>query len=89
MSAGRHTGGEWTISPDDSRRILSSDLNGMNPISGINTIGGASIHPDEVANARLMAAAPDLLAALKAILGEASEYSRVVAYAAIAKAEGK
>lgn len=101
MSAAKHTPGPWMVSPEHPT-IIRRDYR---PISDCGElIGSASGHtksgffPSEdeaVANARLIAAAPDLLEALQAIFaamhpdipgapGSAIEKAR----AAIAKATG-
>ena len=100
MSA-KHTPGPWSLS-DSFDRVERRVKHGDNPplvwgiASGIN-----SAHPDympraeQIANARLIAAAPDLLAALysiatdpSAIYSGANAHIGDIARAAIAKATG-
>lgn len=85
----RHTPGPWAknrygeLCGSDHKRITLSD-------SGISLSCGVP-QPEYIANARLVAAAPDLLEALKAVVSVADrktvEFDK--AHAAIAKAEGK
>jgi hypothetical protein len=62
MSGGKHTPGPWRVGPVDDTRV--EDANG----NEVAQIDGDYNHPDTwplmEANARLIAAAPDLLAAL-------------------------
>jgi hypothetical protein len=57
-----HTPGPWTIDTDKSSIIMSGQRTIINPAPD-----GAS-RDEEIANARLIAAAPDLLAALQRIM---------------------
>ena len=105
MSSPRqHTPGPWSLSPSFDR-IERRVQHGDNPplvwgiASGIN-----SAHPDympraeQIANARLIAAAPELLEALEAVLPDLEHYVAThgpgpdkrlaIARAAIAKAKG-
>lgn len=96
MSA--HTPGPWGIvrhpKPAQVKSILSVGFT-ANGMASIAWLTGGAIHQD--ANARLIAAAPDLLAALRALVEAQPNYpsggyvERYVmrAKAAIAKAEGK
>lgn len=55
-----------------------------------NKKGIAALHSENLADARLIAAAPDLLAACKLALEEGDDYIAIKAIkAAIAKAEGR
>lgn len=87
----KHTPGEWHIRTNDPQIFINSS--GDVPLA---EIAGASVRDikacrdNAFANARLIAAAPDLLEALKAILSK--EYmmhssERIRAEAAIRKAE--
>lgn len=105
MSAGKHTPGPWThCAPTSDTANTDHLVLGRNDHLVAGVIDDAP--PDEVeANARLIAAAPDMLAALKATagnirsLGPAGALSHVpfapyqewlaVVDAAIAKAEGR
>lgn len=84
----KHTPGPWAVKPggtDISLRIIGkTDLN-QELIASVPTYG------DGHANARLMAAAPELLDALKGVLIVADRKTNEfdAARAAIAKAEGK
>lgn len=73
MSAARHTPGPWTASIDGPRRRPRMALvhTGAGKQSIDCTGSGPSFDVD-AANARLIAAAPDLLAALKALLDDGS-----------------
>jgi hypothetical protein len=70
----QHTPGPWGVAeaaPDDKMMRVGSNLD---PNTEITKNGGMRIAqvigPDRIANARLIAAAPDLLAALKDLLGD-------------------
>lgn len=77
-----HTPGPWAI--DDWCWIDAPS--GMN----VATISAGLDAEETVANAKLIAAAPDLLAALKDMLGSTgSEQACAAAHAAIAKAGSK
>ena len=99
MSA--HTAGPWRVS-DGSRVIWSNDSRVVAEIRGmfIQPMKPETYSQAETdANARLIAAAPDLLAALKALRAseeliddayyDAYAEASVMAVAAIAKAEGQ
>lgn len=93
MSAGTHTPGPWRVGPVDD--TIVTDAAGKE----VAAIDGDYNSPDEwprmEANARLIAAAPELLGALKVILevheavGAGMSYSGHMARAAIAKAEAR
>ena len=70
----KHTPGPWRIS-NESRTIIQQDMSFIGSDHGV-LIGSASGHPDSgffppdceaIANARLMAAAPEMLDALNRI----------------------
>lgn len=68
MPTMKHTPGPWRVSPDNPRKVISDSIDGFDPLSGENLVGGASAinSPErQAANARLIAAAPDLLAVLQ------------------------
>jgi hypothetical protein len=89
---GKHTPGPWTVYEagfsvaDAWGHVLSTDVEGRMP-------------EEAAANARLIAAAPELLAALEALLsvyqgfapweGEVERQAEIKARAAIAKARGE
>jgi hypothetical protein len=95
----KHTPGPWRVDPDHFRDVQTTDgaieiclAEGGEPY-GKNLF---SVPPIEEAhaNARLIAAAPDLLEALKAILEDmdsehGTDYDYAKARAAIAKATGE
>lgn len=93
FSETRHTPGPWSTAEWPSR-----EKDYIRVFAGTTYVGsvGNSDDPFErtEANARLIAAAPDLLAALKLILQSIpsemfGDYESDAAYAAIAKAEGE
>jgi hypothetical protein len=61
------TRGPWTISEKNARAVVSDSIDGFDPITGENLIGGASSGPHAIANARLIAAAPEMAEALRAL----------------------
>lgn len=104
-----HTPGPWTMTDDGSPFIYYLNDEGINRFSASVQQGWASAndgqrtpHSEILANAHLIAAAPDLLAALKEIVmgigpfhqdplehaGNVIESMQAIARAAIAKAEG-
>lgn len=97
MSA-QHTPGPWHVGEGVAQRIIY-DSRGW-PIADAKLFHGNSRSGEDVPNARLIAAAPDMLEALKAIIdndgGEGSKHyhaiklfdAREKARAAIAKATG-
>lgn len=92
MSKMKHTPGPWFVSNGDLLRVARS--NGGSPIvvAGVHKIGsrGGACLGDPLANARLIAAAPDLLEALKMVSGVDLHHEVLAAVdAAIAKAEGR
>jgi hypothetical protein len=58
-----HTPGPWTVRIGQDALVTCPDGRSFD-------IGDAIYHPDNIANARLIAAAPDLLAALKDVLSQ-------------------
>lgn len=92
------TPGPWRVDPDDATSVLASD----DRVTIVACVTGASSNPVTVADAHLIAAAPDLLAALKDVLANGGPdasakscghdfycvCSATAARAAIAKAEG-
>lgn len=101
----KHTPGPWELreSAAAGRKVVASPRLGLIAILAEHDVGEAEWIQDE-ANARLIAAAPDLLAACKALLPMAeddlfqyggglhagdSDPTILAARAAIAKAEGK
>ena len=94
MSA-KHTPGPWVI--DESRHgkrgpvhtlMVVAEKGGM---PGLIVNQGALVEPQDWANARLIAAAPDLLEALKGVVRVADRdtVEFIAARAAIRKAEGR
>jgi len=65
MSKTRHTPGPWVVfvAAEDNAGLSISDVHGIAPIARI-----PPVYAHGPANARLMAASPDLLAACKAAL---------------------
>ena len=97
-----HTPGPWRVSRDGNIRPASRDAkghtNGYAPLAKIVGDKRVTTHENNAANARLMAAAPDLLEALKEILtcpagdyDASDDYENAVkkANSAIAKATGE
>jgi len=88
----KHTPGPWTAEPnggddDDMRRLyICTDMGARTALAEAYSVD----HGDPEANARLIAAAPDLLAALKEIIAGAKRGfpGCTAALEAIAKAEG-
>ena len=75
MRAAGHTPGPWEAigleSDHDSDRSIMARTTGGNPLAVARAYGGGILAPadsERVANARLIAAAPDLLAACKAFV---------------------
>jgi hypothetical protein len=99
----KHTPGPWTATPSDPAEGVECFWISVNqqyppPLRGFRVRDIASVHgartEEEIANAALIAAAPDLLAALRAMLAVAerrktSTFRTIAdtARAAIAKAE--
>jgi hypothetical protein len=85
----KHTPGPWTAGIHgltvDAVHPVRNDATGTTPVAFISGYFGEA----QEANARLIAAAPELLAALEAVMthaeAENADFSR--AYAAIAKAK--
>ncbi len=65
MNDAKHTPGPWRVTESNLRKVVSDSLDGFDPLAGENVIGGAWTGPRAYANARLIAAAPDLLEALE------------------------
>ena len=88
MSAANYTPGPWVTSslPNGTEWTVSAD--------GGDMLADLTGCPNEKANARLIAAAPELLAALQAIMGDPDAVDHILyldavaADAAIAKATG-
>lgn len=93
MSAGTHTPGPWRVGPVDD--TIVTDAAGKE----VAAIDGDYNNPDEwprmEANARLIAAAPELLDALKRLIKPSPGTAKLppwvygIAVPAIAKAEGR
>lgn len=100
MAETKHTPGPWKVAAHSGqhRSFISSNDESVLPIKNDGIYIAHVLGPDNKANARLIAAAPDLLTALKALLpftqfaGEmdttARERAKQDASAAVAKAEG-
>ncbi len=99
-----HTPGPWTVDePDEGQLVITADSGGDNPEDLAVADAHPRIHPNGRANAKLMAAAPELLAEIKALKEWVSELNVRISQkkqrvglqvfkrvnAAIAKAEGK
>lgn len=101
-----HTPGPWTVvpDPDEEGRLLEISAPchehpdcAKTIVFGSRSSLRSSTGPNTMANAYLIAAAPDLLAALRAILTDSPETGFTgltlenarAAHAAIAKAEGR
>lgn len=97
MSA--HTPGPWEVHPEENRRAFAENLvvaDGVAVAIALNNEERGAGWTKCEANARLIAAAPDLLESLRALVEVASEcipetagHELEQARAAIAKAEGK
>ena len=89
----KHTPGPWRLSPADDTVVIDATGSEVAAIDG--DYNQPEAWPLMEANARLIAAAPDMLAALEAIMGERwspggrSEHVSDLARAAIAKARGE
>ena len=93
MSAGTHTPGPWRVGPVDDTVVTDADG------KEVAAIDGDYNSPDEwprmEANARLIAAAPELLDALKRLINPSPGTAKLppwvygIAVPAIAKAEGR
>ncbi len=85
-----HTPGPWAYEVDESGASVFMD----DSDPGRAYVAEVSSQPEQTANARLIAAAPDLLAALKRVMAEwllvqaVSVNNYDAAMSAIAKAEG-
>lgn len=101
MSEVSHTPAPWFI--DEDPPPFTGDITDAivvsygNPITGLAIIGRGNGKVGGIANARLISAAPDLLAACEKLLRRATPFTNhwkddpelVEAYAAIAKARGQ
>lgn len=67
MSASKHTPGPWTIGGDDGAIWIQSPVSSDNVICDLVGRDADCLAVEDEANARLIAAAPELLAALKAV----------------------
>ncbi len=101
----KHTQGPWKAHFEESYFVTGPDLGRvamMTNLKGAHGLGGRRSGDESAANARLIAAAPDLLEALKIGYAETMEYIQrnhlsgsennhwlVMARAAIAKATGE
>ena len=95
----KHTPGPWTVTDEDDFYGLAIEAAGREgeyvPVARVPV--DYDDRPEREANARLMAAAPDLLEALKALLSGSERHifstecktERDAARTAIAKAEGR
>ena len=88
----KHTAGPWLLEPRDDGakgfRLYGPDGDLIDYLSASRWIDEQD-DPEQEANARLIAAAPDLLAACKAMLDLYSKDNQALASAAIAKAQGQ
>ena len=90
----KHTPGPWqSFADDQGHDIIAEDGAHIARVEPVNSLNPAE---EQDANGNLLAAAPDLLAALKALLHQceymgapADHPDMAAATAAIAKAEGK
>jgi hypothetical protein len=86
----KHTPGPWHVEPDEYQWLVISDCN----YRYVALVGDKDRFADDAANARLIAAAPDLLAACERALGwfegdyGVNHPETVELRAAIAKATG-
>lgn len=89
MSAGTHTPGPWRLHEVDDTRVMGADGSWVADMGG--DYDDALDWPRMEANARLIAAAPDMLAAMKAICSDFAQQHPLIidGLAAIAKAEGR
>lgn len=98
MPEQEHTPGPWEVKPvekdGDYLRIRGTCLGGVYTIANVPVFENVS-DPEVMANANLIAAAPEMLEALKMILDDVFGYlaidlaTREFAEMAIAKAEGR
>jgi len=100
MSADRFTPGPWRAHFKEAYFVTGPDLGRvamMMNLKGAHGLGGRRSGDESAANCRLIAAAPDMLEALRAIVQEllddeditsAQQIARHAGRAAIAKAEG-
>lgn len=91
----KHTPGPWQVISDDHPEAINKNLEVVAGSNILCKIGGGLLDV-RTANARLIAAAPDLLAALQSILnislmdnGHWAKTIEVEASTAIAKAKGE
>jgi hypothetical protein len=94
----KHTPGPWTVEPPSDQAphmwITAPTSSGIAKVETCDYDDGRGerLTDEDFANARLIAASPELLAALKEaveIIEEYSPYDGSRAYSAIAKAEGR
>ncbi len=90
----KHTPGPWSL-PFITERPIQQEVFGPDERIARVELPGNSRHDEQVANARLIAAAPELLDALEKLLHETDEGTQLCARefaeqakAAIAKAKG-
>lgn len=98
LETGTHTPGPWLIKkrhdePEYSNSILSVEADGKDFVDSVATLYGCE-DPEKLANARLIAAAPELLQALQNLVSDIDDgtvYGQRLAqaHAAIANATGK
>ncbi len=92
MSA-KHTPGPWTTDPEGHIRAPYPNHAPGISIARMTCFGAHDVHMAMGANASLISAAPDLLAALEYIMAWDSDWTveqaRTMARAAIAKAKGE
>jgi hypothetical protein len=94
MTEEKHTPGPWSFQPSESGDVIWIGNEGENAAC----VPGYADHPGNIADARLIAAAPDMLDALRKIAAiedlyegtdwQEIEEARLIARAAIAKATG-
>lgn len=63
------TDGNWSVAPDNPRKVVSDGIDGLDPLTGESVVGGAVAGPKAEANATLIAAAPELYEALTSCIG--------------------
>lgn len=93
----KHTPGPWVPEFGESCRVRAKQDGGkvaiMMNLKGLHGLIGRRTGAEVAANARLIAAAPELLEALEYIMGDSVSFLRDTAIekarSAIAKAEGK
>jgi hypothetical protein len=73
VSESKHTPGPWIVDTADSVRVLANDTRA----TIVANVTGAVSNPTAIADARLIAAAPDLLAACR-VFANLSEYRNLI-----------